>query len=206
MLSQSFTIGGRLLGGCALLGVCLLSVSCGSGGKKTWNKLPTVPTQGQVFINDQPAVGAMVRLVPTTSLDNVNPGGGPVRPQGGVDDTGAYKLTTFESNDGAPVGYTYNIAITMYEPTAPVMMRRGDTPDPPDMLEKKYEDAEKNAQANSGMFSVTIPEDAKGSFEIKRIDLNIEGFWERMEAKKQAVEEKKESRPKLQEGQAAPAE
>lgn len=55
---------------------------------------PTVPVSGTVTFNGQPVAGANVTFIPASG-----------RPATGItDDSGVYKLKTFEENDGAVVG------------------------------------------------------------------------------------------------------
>ena len=99
---------------------------------------------------------------------------------GRVGDDGAFKVSTYAGNDGIPTGYSYNIALTMPAPTVGKIGQLN-APAGPDMLENKYTDAEKNAQSDP-KFTFAVPKDAKGSFEIPRIELQIEGFWDKADA------------------------
>ncbi|MGH9675931.1 MAG: carboxypeptidase-like regulatory domain-containing protein [Candidatus Acidiferrum sp.] len=95
---------------------------CGTG------RSPVYPVEGKVFDDKgKPAVGARVILHPL-----INPEGDFNRPVGTVDDTGTFRLTTFEKGDGAPAG-EYSVSIEWRPPRrSPV------DPPPPDQLKGRY--------------------------------------------------------------------
>jgi hypothetical protein len=122
--------------------VCLLSLLCTACANDSAGFKPTQPLRGQVFFEDQPAVGASVVLHP---LDGPDPR---VRPSGKVDKDGWYTLSTYRLNDGAPMG---NYAVTIV--WLPEGSRGGGPDKPPDKLGGRYEDPE-----SSGL-SVRIDKD-----------------------------------------------
>jgi hypothetical protein len=85
--------------------VMLAGISCSSGKKE--DQKPVHPVRGQVFVKDKPAVGAFVLLVPENEpAEPTDP-----RPRAEVDANGAFKLSTYGENDGAPAG-KYIVTIT----------------------------------------------------------------------------------------------
>ncbi len=77
-----------------VLGVLVLS-SCGSReGRK-----PVFPVKGQVFHKGKAAVGAVLVFHPKTAADPAGP-----RPHARVGADGAFTLTTYQAQDGAPAG------------------------------------------------------------------------------------------------------
>jgi hypothetical protein len=92
-----FTPGQRRCVWClALLGLCL--AGCGRGTARP----KIVPAGGVVMHEGKPVAGALVEFV-----DEL---GAAVRPMSVTDSSGAFRLTTYASNDGAPVG-TYRVAV-----------------------------------------------------------------------------------------------
>jgi hypothetical protein len=78
---------------------------CSSSGKD--GRKPVHRVSGKVLFRDQPAVGALVVFIPANEPpEPVDP-----RPRGTVQADGTFKLTTYEPDDGAPVG-DYTVVIT----------------------------------------------------------------------------------------------
>lgn len=72
----------------------------------------TVPATGQVTVNGEFPVGAIIRLHPVNEAVDKRAS----RPSGIVGEDGTYTLTTYEFGDGAPAGeYTF----TLYWPKDP---------------------------------------------------------------------------------------
>lgn len=69
-------------------------LSCGNNGDK-----PVYPVRGQVFFQGRPTAGALVLFQPVSDSDPKAP-----RPRGRVDKDGAFTLSTYRANDGAPAG------------------------------------------------------------------------------------------------------
>jgi hypothetical protein len=71
------------------------------------NRKPVFPVRGQVFVQDKPAVGAFVLLIPLHEpAQPIDP-----RPRGQVENDGSFTLSTYDANDGAPAG-DYVVTIT----------------------------------------------------------------------------------------------
>jgi hypothetical protein len=77
-----------------LLLILPVALGCGSGD----NHKPVFPVQGEAFQGSKPVAGAVVAFHPVGG-DADAP-----RPYGTVDDNGKFQLTTYQPNDGAPVG------------------------------------------------------------------------------------------------------
>ena len=92
MIKRSRRPGGRFIA------VALLALAVSSCAKKVY------PVHGQLFVDDRPAAGAIIELNPVGATRDA------ARPFGHVDAAGAFTLSTFASNDGAPPGeYTVTI-------------------------------------------------------------------------------------------------
>lgn len=77
------------------LGLLLFCAGCG----ETW-QTATYPAHGAITINGQPPEGAVVELQSVDEGADVRNS----RPWGVVSADGTYSLTTYSTNDGAPVG------------------------------------------------------------------------------------------------------
>lgn len=92
----------------SLLAIALMSVlvcGCGSGVK---SRPPMAKVKGVVKYKGNPVANAMV---------NFSTEGAPRMASGMTDDQGRFQLTTYETNDGAPVG-THKVTVTRIEATA----------------------------------------------------------------------------------------
>src|SRR5271170_1530653 len=98
----------RLPAAWVLLALLLTGCPRGLGGR-----LPTHPVSGSVFADGKPAAGAVVQL---TGVGDPALAG--LFPHAIVDQAGAYRLTTYRSDDGAPAG-TYDITLRWPAPPAP---------------------------------------------------------------------------------------
>ena len=132
----------------ALLGLSLAQLGCGGNARGTY------PVRGEVFVGDQPAVGAAVTFYPV----NADADKSKRIPTAVVEKDGSFRLTTLTANDGAPPG-EYNVTITWCD------MRRedGDTITGPDQLQGRY------ANATRSPIKATIQ---PGKNELKRFVLN----------------------------------
>lgn len=81
------------------------------------NLKPVFPVQGAVYFKGSPAEGAMVTFhpLPLESGQYVA-----VRSRGTVTENGSFKLTTYNTDDGAPQG---DYAVTIYWPAKPTGIR-----------------------------------------------------------------------------------
>jgi len=101
-----------------LLGVFLSSaaVICASfltGCGRNDGRLEVHPVAGAVFVNGIPADGCVVSFVPVDpELKGV------VMPAGKTDEFGSFRLTTYETDDGAPAG-TYAVTLRWEAETWP---------------------------------------------------------------------------------------
>lgn len=117
---------------------------CGSD-----SKVPVYPVTGKVFYKGEPAEGALVVFYPVghekVAKEKIEP-----RPSGMVDEEGAFKLTTHETNDGARAG-DYQISIVWFkgnalddqEPTFGGPGKEG-TAGTKDVLNRKYAEPSKS--------------------------------------------------------------
>ena len=80
----------------ALAALFVVSGLCGCDDEE---RLPTHPVTGEVFINEIPASGCVVTFVPADPALK-----GVVMPAATVDEFGIFRLTTYETGDGAPEG------------------------------------------------------------------------------------------------------
>ena len=78
-----------------LLTLSLGLVGCGSDR----GQLEPQPVVGQVVINGEPAAGCIVGFIPVDPQHKAK-----FRSGGITDENGSFQLTTFETDDGAPVG------------------------------------------------------------------------------------------------------
>lgn len=117
----------RFFAWCLVSGLVVAMAGCGKGS----DRLPTHPASGTVLFGGRPAVGAIVILHPEGAAPD-----GMVKPRGKVGEDGIYRLTTYETGDGAPEG-TY--VATLYWP-APGPPGSPDLDDGPDRLGGRYLD------------------------------------------------------------------
>ncbi len=97
--------------GFAVLSLC----SCGPPVK-------VHPASGKVFVDGEPAVGALVVLHPIDPASKAA-----VKPSGRVDAAGTFALSTFRSRDGAPVG-EYVVAIAWFDDESKADPQTGEIP------------------------------------------------------------------------------
>ncbi len=97
-----------LTNGCGVvLILALLTAGCSSSKS---DRPPAFPAHGFVFVNGQPAAGAKVQLNAPSDEKLAS-----LCPHAIVAADGAFRLTTFQTGDGAPVG-TYALTITWPAP------------------------------------------------------------------------------------------
>ena len=86
--------------------LALLLPSCGDGRKKCY------PVSGKILVDGKPALDCFVYLYPANPAD----GEGKDRtiPLAMTDETGAFSLSTYDTNDGAPTG-EYVVTFTWRE-------------------------------------------------------------------------------------------
>src|SRR5687767_10889460 len=95
------------LPGLALAAFALAGAGCGPSdpGLK-----PVYPVQGSLFVKGKPAKGAVVMFHPLP-LETGRPTA--LRSRGTVGDDGSFRLTTYNTDDGAPAG---EYVVTVYWP------------------------------------------------------------------------------------------
>lgn len=112
--------------------VALVAVATctGCGDSSSAGNKPVFPTQGTVTYLGQGAAGVVVTLHPSGANDPAA-----IYPHGTTDASGAFQLTSYVLNDGAPVG-TYQVSLkwpdTSYQPRTPEErenMLMGERPD-----------------------------------------------------------------------------
>lgn len=128
-------------------------VTAGGCGKRRGNRPQTFPVTGVVTMGDGPLAGATVMFNPVASG-----GSGAIAL---TDEQGRYKLTTFDSGDGAVAG-EYRVAFvkTIYpkqEGVDPMVAMSGD---PKNVLPLKFADS-----ATSG-FTATVVEGPNNTFDF----------------------------------------
>ena len=88
----------------------LIALVIGCAGS-TGDRVKTYSVSGNIYVNGQPAAGAVVECY---ALDD--PALLPLRPHAIAGLDGTFKLTTYKTGDGAPVG---SYALTVKWPTPP---------------------------------------------------------------------------------------
>jgi len=82
-----------------LLVLALLALVFFSGCDKPREQVPVVPVTGKLTVNGKPAAGALVVLHPAAGALPTD-----IRPNAYVGADGTFRLNTYGSSDGAPVG------------------------------------------------------------------------------------------------------
>lgn len=134
-------VGGRRL--VALLGVAGSLLAGCSGESRT----PTYPVEGALDVRGGPAPGAFLVFHPLNPPAPGKDGAEVPRPTAKVKEDGAFAVTTFEANDGAPAG-DYAVTVEWYKLVGKgAEVQRG-----PNVIPPKY------ARPDSTPFKVTIRE------------------------------------------------
>jgi hypothetical protein len=111
-----------------LLGLLFL-VGC-TKGPVLDNAVPVHPVTGTVTFNGKPMNGAIVTFNPLNPTDKFSPS-----PSGVANAEGVYKLTTYNTADGAPVG---EYLVTLYWPGQRRGLPNEEGDLPPDQLKEAY--------------------------------------------------------------------
>jgi hypothetical protein len=98
------------------------------------DRVKTYPVSGNIFVNGQPASGAVVECY---AIDD--PTLLPLRPHAIAGPDGAFKLTTYNTGDGAPPG-TYALTVKWPAPPRPTQETG------PDRLKGRYADPKRPAR------------------------------------------------------------
>ena len=118
-------VGIGLLASCAVLGVACSSSKTTSDEQR----VPVHLVRGRVLVSGKPASGALVLFIPN---HEPNPPKDP-RPRGEVAADGAFALSTYEAEDGAPAG-EYIVSVTWPGGVLP-----DGREEPPDKLLGRYD-------------------------------------------------------------------
>ena len=122
----------RFLQTISILGLCLMVSGCGS---KHGNRPAVHPVSGKLLVGGEPAANAEVVLFPVGREQPL------MRPHATVQSDGSFRLTTFTTRDGAPIG---DFALTVTWPGPRVKGQAEDEPGP-DRLQRRYADPKKPA-------------------------------------------------------------
>ena len=86
---------------CTWLSILILvAVSMTGCGKKGLSELPVFPVKGTVKVDGKPEMGVTVKLHPVNGVDTAHP----TYPEGITLPDGTFSITTYATNDGAPIG------------------------------------------------------------------------------------------------------
>ena len=113
--------------------VFLLLTVAGCGGDGAVD-VPVVPVSGQITYEGEAIEDASVVLHPLSPTDPKKP---KIVPRAKVDKTGAFQLSTFRANDGAPPG-KYIVTVSWLGPLEGV--HEDDEDDLPELLPSRYQD------------------------------------------------------------------
>jgi hypothetical protein len=140
-----------------LLSLVLCAAGCGQADPSL---KPVYPVQGSLFVKGKPAKGAAVMFHPLP-LEAGRPTA--LTSRGTVSDDGAFRLTTYNTDDGAPEG---EYAVTVYWPGK---RSRGASEDadaldlPPDQLGLRYVDP----SASAIKIQIKAPETRLEPFQLR---------------------------------------
>lgn len=138
--------------------LCLLcAVAGGCGGGVEEGRLAVRPAGGKVTVGGQPAAGVLVVLYPAPGTPAALAG---VKPSGTTGEDGSFQLSTYEQNDGAPVG---DYAVTMRWHRAAGRSAAPFGRQPPDYFRGKYN----NPQTPSWRVTISEGDNALPPFEIE---------------------------------------
>ena len=115
----------------ALAATIFAAAGCGSSTEP--GRLPVFPTSGSVRLDGQIPAGAFVVLHPKADSQRA-PDGELVRPHGQVQSDGTFELTSYSSNDGAPLG-EYSVTLELRKI---VKYPSGDAGPGPNLIPAKY--------------------------------------------------------------------
>jgi hypothetical protein len=113
----------------SILALALLGPLLTGCRRPPFERVPVYPVCGQLFIHGKAAVNARIQLHDLSDIAL-----GRLRPHAIVQADGSYRLTTFNTEDGAPVG-TYAVTVTW-----PAPPKRRFDPEGPDQLKGRYAD------------------------------------------------------------------
>lgn len=130
--------------------VTFACLGCGKE-QKGGDRLEVFPVSGEVFVDGDPAQGAMVFMHPDTP-HQIPEGARPVSSTAQVDENGKFEIATYGAADGAPAG-KYKVTI-IWEQAVGISGR----PDGPDKLRGRYSNPqESKIEVEVAAGPVTIP-------------------------------------------------
>lgn len=118
-----------------LLGLVLVCLAAGCEQKRP-GEVPVYPVTGRVTFRGEPMTNAVLTLFPAD-----NPSVWALKPRGYADQNGVYEVTTYERNDGAPLG---EYIVTMWWPEADYDPKALENGNEPDRLMRAYFDPTKS--------------------------------------------------------------
>jgi hypothetical protein len=119
-----------------------LAAACGGCGQPTRETATVFPVEGRFTVNGKPAGGALVSFIPLAAPAE---GRRAIPSQARADDSGAFKLTTFHTADGAPEGdYKVTIYWSAPGPAAATSANDDDAVLGPDQLRGRFASADKS--------------------------------------------------------------
>ena len=135
-----------------IVGLCVVLCGCGSKAPRD-NRPPVHSVRGKLLVDGKPAPDAHVVLFALSKPELAM-----VRPHATVGADGTFRLTTFSTNDGSPVG---EFALTVTWP-GPRLKTQGEDEVGPDRFRGRYAEAKRPAA------KVTIAADTA---ELATVDL-----------------------------------
>ena len=109
-----------------LLSLLAATSLCGCSSKQ--ERIPVHPVKGSVTFEGRPLANALIVLHPKSATGKLD-----YSSQGKTDASGEFQVTTYDTNDGAPVG-DYAVTVQYYE-----LITNGSSSEPgPNILAPKY--------------------------------------------------------------------
>ena len=115
--------------------VSLLLLSCMGCGDDGRNWKETIPVNGEIYVDGQPADGVLLKFHPVGGMDTAQP----TETTGMTNAEGKFSASTYEPGDGAPEG-KYQVTFTWPKLNTMSMAFEGDK------LKGKYNSPEKSGQ------------------------------------------------------------
>lgn len=134
--------------------VCLVLTGCGARPPLD-NALPVHPVEGTLTHKGAPMGGALVTFYPITPKGPFDPA-----PSAKADSEGRFKLTTYNTGDGAPAG---EYRVTVYWPGKPRGTPNEEGDLPPDQLKEAYADKNRSrlratVEAKPNSIDIKLPQ------------------------------------------------
>lgn len=137
---------------CVLVACAALVAGCGKPSRP--NEVPVFPVTGRVTFKGEPMPFAVVTFYPKDK-----PFAQALKARATADKDGAFTLTTYELNDGAPEGEYGAILYVPLKPPDPLDL---EAPNPPDRLKHAYSDPAKSklrftVKPEPNTINITLP-------------------------------------------------